>query len=251
MDPDWLEAARKGAAEYADEFRHREVEKCAVAVRFEFRGQSAAEISFDERTPQRLELVRRGRRTIGAREHARVCFEFVGAVERDEKLVVVPQWQTLRGVDFRRQRRRELDALVRQQRAWDRHDGLIGRDRAAHRLHPQPLAAVIDRVHRAIEHRGQTGTGGGDDGAEALDHAPIDPAVRVAVEILGRNTIPFGAADISADGIDEAVPAAARFERRRGWNIGLVRRDLFEARKEFSHRLVEFVLLGAREHSIE
>ena len=97
-------------------------------------------------------------------EHAHVRFEFVGAVERDEKFVVVPQWQTLRGLDFFRQRRRELDALVRQQRARDRHDGLIGRDRALARLDPQTLAAVIDRVHRAIEHRRQIRAVGGDDG---------------------------------------------------------------------------------------
>ena len=137
--------------------------------------------------------------------------------------------------------------LLRQQRARDGDDDLIGRDRAARRLDSRTLAAVIDAAHRTIEHDRQICAGSGDDRTEPFDHAPVHAAIRVAVEVFGRNAIPLGAADIGTDGIDQSVPAAPGFERSRARNVDLVRRDLLEARIECVHRLLEFALLGARE----
>src|SRR5271156_480114 len=165
MDPDWLEAARESAAEHADQFGYRELEECAVAARLELCRQIAAEKGLDLRPPQRLELIRGGRRTIGMCKYARISFELLRAVERHKEFVVEPQRQTLRRVGFLWQRRRELNLLLRQQRAGDGHDDLIGRDRAARRLDPQSLAAVVDAVHRTIEHRRQFCAGRGDDRA--------------------------------------------------------------------------------------
>lgn len=88
MNPDRLEAARESAAEHADQLRYREVEECAVAVRLELARQLAAEIALDIRSPQRPQLIRGGRRTIGMSEYTHVLFELVGTVERDEQLIV-------------------------------------------------------------------------------------------------------------------------------------------------------------------
>ena len=85
----------------------------------------------------------------------------------------------------------------------------------------------------------------GDQCAEARDHAPVHPAVLIAVEIFGRDAIPFRAADERADCVDEAVPAATRFEGGGRRNIRFALRDLFQTHVKRCHRLLEFILLRA------
>ena len=116
MDLDRLYAATEIAAEHAGHFGNGKIKKCAVAAGFEFRGQLAAEIGLDLRPAQRPELIGTGRRAIGMSEQAHVGVELLGAVECHEEFIVEPQRQALRGFDFFRQRRRECELFLGEQR---------------------------------------------------------------------------------------------------------------------------------------
>ena len=74
-------------------------------------------------------------------------------------------------------------------------------------------------LHRTIEHDRHVRAVTADQRAVALDDAPIDRGVLVTIQILHRNAIELGAADIGADGIDQPVPAAARIEQCRSRDV--------------------------------
>ena len=91
------------------------------------------------------------------------------------------------------------------------------RDRALRRLDLSARPAMIDPQHRAVE-RDRHIRGMRDDGRSvSLDHAPVDAAVVVAVEIVHRHPVELGAVDIGATASISAVPAVAGLEEgRRG-----------------------------------
>src|SRR5665213_108222 len=125
------------------------------------------------------------------------------------------------------------------------HDDLIGRDRTLAGFDTQAFAAMIDAMHRAVEHDRHAGAVTADQRAIAFEDAIIDPGIVVTVQILHRQAIQIDAADISADGIDKPVPAACRIEQSRSRDVVLALRRKFRTRKESRDRILELVLLGA------
>ncbi len=66
----------------------------------------------------------------------------------------------------------------------------------------------------------------GDSGAVAFDHAPVHAGVVIVLEIDERQLVEFGAADVSAHGIEHLVPAVARLEQIGRHAVGTVDRRL-------------------------
>ena len=143
MDMDRLDPACEAAAEQVGQFRQREIEKGALAARFERRGVAAAEIGLDHRPPKRAQLIARGRDAVGVAEHAAVRFEFFGIGQRHEQLVRETERQAARGLRLVRQRRCEQMFIVGDQSCRQRDDRLIGGDGAFRRFDLQPLSAVV------------------------------------------------------------------------------------------------------------
>ena len=88
-------------------FARCEIEKRGVAARFELARQRSAEIGFDLRPAERAQVIGARAGAIGAAEQPAVLLEFLGMIERQEELVVEPERQGARGVDFVGDRRRE------------------------------------------------------------------------------------------------------------------------------------------------
>ena len=76
-------------------------------------------------------------------------------------------------------------------------------------------------------------------GAVALIHPPIYIGVGIVAEVERRNFLHFGAADIGANRIDHAVPAAAGIERGRCRHVRTAVSDRLEPFEKFILRRVE------------
>jgi hypothetical protein len=105
---------------------------------------------------------------------------------------------------------------------------------------------VIDAPHRAGEQDRHAGGVGGDRRAVALEHPPVDAAVVVTTEITGRDPLEVRPADIGADRVDQAVPAAERLEKGRGRNVVAVG-ERIEPLLELLQRVEKGALLRQRE----
>ena len=81
----------------------------------------------------------------------------------------------------------------------------------------EPLAAVIDAAHRAIQHDRQACAVGLDRRAESFGDAPVHVVFPVFRQVARRDAVELGAAVIRADRIEQRVPPAVRLEigRRR------------------------------------
>ncbi len=144
-----------------------------------------------------------------------------------------------------RQRRIEQEFLVGEHRGRQRHDRLIGGDDAARRFDFQPLAAVIDLQHRAIENAAQLRAIGGDCRPVAFDDAPVDLVAGVIFEVVDREPVKLGAADIGADGVEQIIPAPLRLKIGGCRPVRTLRRPL-QPLEEFLLRAREVFLLSRR-----
>ena len=152
MDMHRLHPAGEIAAEQALEIRHGDIEERPLAAGFELGGETAAEIDLDLRPAEWPHVIGGGGAAVGVPEQTGVRVELLGIVERQEQLVGEPQRQSARGFRLLRQRRREQELLVGEDRARQRHDRVIGGDRALRCFDLQTPAMMIDLQHRTVEH---------------------------------------------------------------------------------------------------
>src|SRR5580704_6958815 len=82
-----FDAAREGTAEQAGQFGNGEIEERSLALRFERRRLTAAEIDFNLWPAERSEVIDSGARAIRMAEQAALRLEFLRVVERQKQLV--------------------------------------------------------------------------------------------------------------------------------------------------------------------
>src|SRR6478736_942673 len=100
MNGEGPDASGESVAENAKQLRSREIEERSFAAFFQVPGVTAAEVDFDQRSPERPHVISAGFGAVVAPKHAAVAREFIGVIKRYKQFVGEPQGKTRRGLDF-------------------------------------------------------------------------------------------------------------------------------------------------------
>ena len=132
-------------AEQVDHLVDRRSSERAVAGLFQRAGMASAKIALNAGLAERAELVAAGADAIDRAAHVAVDRQVVGLVQRQRHLVGKAERQAGGGRNLVRQLGQEANLFLGDDVGRQRHDHLVGEDRAPRGLDARARARVIDQ----------------------------------------------------------------------------------------------------------
>ena len=217
----------------------REGEKRRLPLHFQFCGQISAEIGFNQRATERPEMVCCGRRPIEGAKSAAVSFEFFGAGKRYIEFVGESERQIRSRFAFVFRRREKKVLALSDDPARERHNDGASLHDAPVRPDLNASPAMVDALDLAAQGDPQITAMRGHNTAISIGEAPVHAIVFISGKIARRDFREFGAAVISAHGVDQSVRRIRRIEKLGGGSVRSVLSQRFDLLTKSGERIAE------------